>query len=348
MIDAVRIFIVTLLLLCSSLCVSGNSFRRLGTENRELIDLVVVGGVNSSSVGKLLQKCEGDCDGDVDCSPGLVCLQRFGDEPIPGCAGYVSWVDFCYDPNDGTPDPTLIPAARQDSLPTNNPASLVPTTMPTRVKPRLQVTKDKPLGKCEGDCQDDSDCDDNLVCYQRRFDGPAPGCLGEGFKGINFCIEDKVTNLLTDDRFRLKLYWEKGYFWQFESFERKWCLRCEDNTCQKNDNLFLVPCDHAGSLFNFYNHKGKEAQVQVSNTNLCFEIDQDKKSKVFLGDCDSNNAGQIFNAGYGDFVGQRFELVTPSGDGCISIHHDPKGNEVIFRETCVSARANNASFWNKS
>ena len=31
--------------------------------------------------------CEGDCDKDSDCSSGLTCFQRDGDEPIPGCFG---------------------------------------------------------------------------------------------------------------------------------------------------------------------------------------------------------------------------------------------------------------------
>jgi hypothetical protein len=32
-----------------------------------------------------LKLCEGDCDTDADCDTGLVCEQRTGNEPVPGC-----------------------------------------------------------------------------------------------------------------------------------------------------------------------------------------------------------------------------------------------------------------------
>jgi hypothetical protein len=35
--------------------------------------------------GVLLEHCEGDCDSDNDCGQGLICLQRYGGEDVPGC-----------------------------------------------------------------------------------------------------------------------------------------------------------------------------------------------------------------------------------------------------------------------
>ena len=30
---------------------------------------------------------QADCDNDGDCGPGLICFQRRGVEPVPGCSG---------------------------------------------------------------------------------------------------------------------------------------------------------------------------------------------------------------------------------------------------------------------
>jgi hypothetical protein len=51
------------------------------------------------------------------------------------------------------------------------------------------------LGKCQGDCDKDSDCQDGLQCFQRRDNEPVPGCYAdEGIdnaskKGVDFCYD---------------------------------------------------------------------------------------------------------------------------------------------------------------
>merc|ERR1711959_323462 len=38
-------------------------------------------------------------DSDAHCNQGLECLQRTGDEPVPGCAGNgITAYDYCYNP----------------------------------------------------------------------------------------------------------------------------------------------------------------------------------------------------------------------------------------------------------
>jgi len=50
---------------------------------------------NESNLGL----CEGECDNDGDCAPGLRCFQRNGYAPVPGCSGTgVEDFDYCYDP----------------------------------------------------------------------------------------------------------------------------------------------------------------------------------------------------------------------------------------------------------
>merc|ERR1712048_404906 len=53
-----------------------------------------------------LQACEGDCDRDEDCAGSLVCFQRGGTEPVPGCTGTgTSDFDYCHSPPPPTPSP---------------------------------------------------------------------------------------------------------------------------------------------------------------------------------------------------------------------------------------------------
>jgi len=45
-----------------------------------------------------------------------------------------------------------------------------------------------PLALCEGDCDSDSDCMGNLVCFQRDGDVSVPGCTGTAVTSHDYCI----------------------------------------------------------------------------------------------------------------------------------------------------------------
>ncbi len=108
-----------------------------------------------------LQVCQGDCDKDSECADGLVCFQREGFEPVPGCRGTGTNVwDYCI-----YPDPYLNSIGRD------------------------------PIPVCQGDCYNDSDCADGLVCFQREGFEPVPGCrMGTGgMKDYNYCIYPEPT-----------------------------------------------------------------------------------------------------------------------------------------------------------
>ena len=49
-----------------------------------------------------------------------------------------------------------------------------------------------PLSVCSGDCDDDSDCANDLICYQRGSNEAVPGCEGgeEDDSQSDYCIED--------------------------------------------------------------------------------------------------------------------------------------------------------------
>jgi len=131
-----------------------------------------VGDNGNPSLAFPLGQCQGDCDDDNDCQGDLVCFVRDGptaDAPVPFCTGYDNTGDdFCtkrpndeylaYVGNDGNP---------QDRF---------------------------PLQKCEGDCDNDSECDTGLSCFIRNQDtpngggvAPVPGCEGRGVRGKDYC-----------------------------------------------------------------------------------------------------------------------------------------------------------------
>lgn len=106
-----------------------------------------------------LNLCQGDCDSDSDCSDGHKCFRRGGTEAVPGCAGdgKEDW-DYCFD---ATPDSKGGWSAEE-----------------------------KPLWKCEGDCDTNADCKGNLTCFQRSGNEDIPGCNKGGESGFDYCIGD--------------------------------------------------------------------------------------------------------------------------------------------------------------
>ncbi|CAB9510452.1 expressed unknown protein [Seminavis robusta] len=136
------------------------------------------------SSGLSLGLCQGDCDVDEDCLDELVCYQRRFDEPIPWCRGNaLNSVDYCV-----KPPPTV------EEVP---PATMSPTTMataaPTDMVVALQTVGDEPempLGICQGDCDTNDDCLDDLICFQRDHVEPVPGCVGTGSVSYDYCIID--------------------------------------------------------------------------------------------------------------------------------------------------------------
>lgn len=113
--------------------------------------------------------CQGDCDDDTDCAPGLKCKQRDRGEDVPGCSGWnFPSFDYCYDPAcEGSPGlPPLDSSFGQHG------------------------SQDMPI--CSGDCDEDTDCAQGLQCFQRDGWEFVPGCSGRGMRGWDYCY-DKST-----------------------------------------------------------------------------------------------------------------------------------------------------------
>jgi beta-lactamase superfamily II metal-dependent hydrolase len=130
--------------------------------------LSIIGDNGSPSSAFPLGLCEGDCDRDSDCdgTKGLECYERTGTEPVPGCAGRgISGKDYCYT--------AASSGDRATAYIGNNgsPGSAFP------------------LGECQGDCDNDSECKTGLECFQRDGGESVPGCSGGSSDNSNtdFC-----------------------------------------------------------------------------------------------------------------------------------------------------------------
>ena len=319
-----------------------------------------------------LGKCEGDCDKDADCLGQLVCFQKDagGTGKVPGCAGKdTSRNDFCVDPADmGAPtgSPPTTPTA---PAPTGSPPTA--PTAPTRQRTALYnygaspPTMVLPLGVCEGDCDSDSDCASGLVCLQRGANaGPVPGCSGTDNGKTDYCISSGASpsppsppppgpsptppapTSPGSQNFKLKMYWEEGYFWQEETFERKWCMRCRDGSCDNGDRIYIETCSDDGvERFDFNYVDSDEVQIKVHGTDLCME--RSDKS-VYIRSCDSGNAQQRWWAAAGGFDEYRFEISQVSASNlCVTQRHHPKSDELIHMEPCTLPRSSDTSYWEK-
>ncbi|KAL3935709.1 MAG: hypothetical protein SGBAC_008824 [Bacillariaceae sp.] len=138
-----------------------------------------------------LNQCEGDCDFDSDCGIGLVCWQRdAGDDGVvPSCTGDANTIetgaeDYCII----RPSPTYLSSV-YDHFEVANEGTL-------------------PIGLCSGDCDFDSECEGDLICYYRKAFDPVPGCEGLGEDNFDYCVPpdtpDKALDFVGDE--------ENGYY----------------------------------------------------------------------------------------------------------------------------------------
>ena len=166
-------------LLLSSLLLFGFFYRIVQVQGEQLRE---VGNNGIPAHAFPLSVCQGDCDSDAECQPGLVCMQRHGDEPIPGCTGYAGFaIDFCVIPSNKIIDPIPTPQSKNLVIKGNNGF------------PNYNF----PLKVCEGDCDSNQDCEGGLVCFQRNSFEPVPGCTGNGVWRLDYCIDLKVANKIT-------------------------------------------------------------------------------------------------------------------------------------------------------
>jgi hypothetical protein len=144
----------------------------LGEHVCEQLTPMVDNGGNGCSALAPCPTCQGDCDDDSQCIGDLKCFQRSWTEKyvdllshVPaGCVttgAEATHNDFCY-----------------------NPAYMVD-------KGGSGCSSSNPCPACHGDCDEDSDCIGDLVCFQRDSGEAVPGCIDAGGTQANhdFCYD---------------------------------------------------------------------------------------------------------------------------------------------------------------
>ncbi len=334
----------------------GRNLKIVPKERRTLQSLSYRGADPSFRLGQ----CEGDCDNNSDCQSGLVCFQKDsgGSGQVPGCSGRdSSRNDFCIDPSDLGSTPTA-------------PSPTAPA--PTSSSPRTALfnygasppSSVFPLGVCEGDCDVDSDCAGNLRCLQRDSNaGSVPGCNGSDNGKTDYCVSrssspsppsapgptptaPSPTSSSVNQNFKLKMYWEEGYFWQEERFERKWCMRCRGGSCSTGEKLYIEECDDSGvEKFDFDYVSNDEVLIKINGSNNCLER---AGRDIFVRSCDSGKSLQRWWAKTGDFDESRFEISQLGATNlCVTQRHHPKPDEEVELEPCTQARESDTSFWTR-
>ena len=111
---------------------------------------------------------QGDCDNDTDCAGDLKCFKRDIGEDVPGCVGNTvkqagTGTDYCYEVASNTPNPTN---PSQSASPTTTPPT--PGIQLDPVGNDGSITGSGSLGLCQGDCDDDSDCQVSIYLCKCR------------------------------------------------------------------------------------------------------------------------------------------------------------------------------------
>jgi len=104
--------------------------------------------------------------------------------PCPGCSGRKCCLTKpeCY--WDGVARKCWLLAATPTPPPTPPPSS-PPTTL--QIVFSGTGSPPNPLPECHGDCDNDSECQGDLRCFQRSTTEAVPGCPGQATSGVDFC-----------------------------------------------------------------------------------------------------------------------------------------------------------------
>jgi len=148
--------------------------------------------------------------------------------------------------------------------------------------------------------------------------------------------------------FRLKLYWEDGYYWQERTEEKWWCMSCRDG-CEKDHRIELRNCKSKNDLdatFVAISHGNAGYQLQVANTNLCLQMMSNQRA-IKLKCCKSKGSRNMSVQLFANFSqNEKFDLrPVRNTTKCLSNHHHPKGSETIYAEKCRKAHRTTTGYW---
>jgi hypothetical protein len=121
---------------------------------------------------------------------------------VPGCLGPgIPAQSYCYDPFD---DPLAIGLNGTDLLGFNE---------------NLKCNEKSPCEKCQGECNDDDGCGEDLFCYRRIGFESVPGCAGQVGRvyfdnhvlSLFLCFEEVICIWLTTSRCHTQGSYGSGY-----------------------------------------------------------------------------------------------------------------------------------------
>ena len=138
-------------------------------------------------------------DSDEDLDWILPNRQKFGSSLFNGHDLFTDSPVWTAAPTGPTHSPTNYPTP----VPTNPIPTASPTTnSPTKITSSSTLTvvftgsgdPPTPLEECQGDCENDSHCAGNLVCFHRSGNESVPGCTGSATSGTDFCAVRATAN----------------------------------------------------------------------------------------------------------------------------------------------------------
>ena len=142
--------------------------------------------------------------------------------------------------------------------------------------------------------------------------------------------------------FRIRLYWEEGYYWQDSRSEKWWCMETSD--ADEGDSVRIDSC----------NDDNEQKWIKVGETyrpalrpSLCMTTTGSSESTpVRLYKCDPNDINQQFYEPGLVNRNERF-VMRPKGypGECLSQNHHPKADERVYPVTCGSALDDETLYW---
>lgn len=234
-----------------------------------------------------------------------------------------------------------------------------------------------PMEVCQGDCDTDDDCQEGLYCHQRNSNDAVPHCRG-GEKlatAVDFCAwntdyprpSPPAVPPENSGVVQLKLFWQEGYRWQNETYDRKWCMISDydgfpgNGVCHygndvldcNRDHLYIGKClphdtrqwfmmEGLGARFS-----GSEEDPEVMIRTWDGRCVQRQHNAIRLTkNCNPRDQTQRFFAVRGKFdlgdQNNRFELGQYRGythESCVTTAHHPKSGEVVEFHNCEAARS---------
>ena len=166
-------------------------------------------------------------------------------------------------------------------------------------------------------------------------------CSGSGVSGKDYCYDESEADNLppspnptpippTGSNYRLRLYWEDGYYWQESYDEMFFCM------VSSGDKVKIETCGSGNTRWEIVPLSGQGDQIRKSGSNQCIELIGSRA--IALRGCDASVTRQRWMAVMGAFNDYRFDI-RPVRDlaKCLTQHHHPKPGEDVFAEFCSTA-----------